>query len=557
MNYQDVSLITIRKNPRNPRKTYEGRNFDELVASIAVKGVIQPIVIRPIKKTSDGTVFEVVAGNRRFMASLKLSAARKMPTATIPAVIRDLSDGEAFEFMMIENLQREDLTDLEEAQSFRGFIESRKKEGKNGSAVAELGKRIGLNPRYIRSRIDVLSLPKYVLIAWDNGTLSYGHLQQLLRITDTKNLRGVFNWTLQGFNDEPETIISLKNKIDQASPELKYALFDQKECKTCPKNSSIQIALWDIGDEKALRCHQPKCFIMKQRQFLKKNWQETLFFKHYKTTGFRFKEEVDWDEWQRFYQHGQAFMPDKQCKECKDFITLISYKGQVDEEKACINKSCYNRRDKAWQNRGKSDKKEAAAGSRVSWHGEFFREEFLTKKLPGKFAEHAPLADDESIRLAMFGFASTGHHFKSMLAKDDDLSLFYVEGNVRLWQLIEKMNMGEVKAWLVKFAEDIILNRQEVSADARLKIAEFLGVKLLKEFSVTEDYLQKKTIKEMLIFGQRADLFTRKKMLDYLQNTIKKSTYTKCKKTELIDCFMKSGVELVGRIPEEIIPAKK
>jgi ParB/RepB/Spo0J family partition protein len=567
MNYQDVSLRTIRQNPRNPRKIYEGRNFDELVASIAVKGVIQPIVIRPVKESKEGTIFEVVAGNRRFMASAKLSAARKMPTATIPAVIRDLSDGEAFEFMMIENLQREDLTDLEEAQSFKGFIESRKKEGTNGSAIDELGKRIGLNPRYIRSRIDVLSLPKYALKEWDKGTLSYGHLRQLLRITDTKALRDTFDWIFEDFrhDDAINTVSNLKEEIDGESPELKFATFDQTQCKICSKNSAVQIVLWDIGDAKNMMCHDPKCFIKKQGKSLKDNWEKSEFRLNYKTNGFRFEKDLDWNEWERFYEYPSAFRPDKECKKCANFVTLLSIFGKVEEKQVCLDKSCFTKKQRAFQTTGKPGEKAAAAGPRVSWHGEFFREEFLTERLPGKFAEHAPLADDESIRLAMFGFVSTSHHFKSLLAEQmeeqkkikDNFSLFYVEGNVRLWQLIEKMNMGEVKAWLVKFAEDIILNRSEVSADARLKIAEFLGVKLLKEFSVTEEYLKKKTIKEMIEFGKKSKLFAEPKMMVYIVDKIKKKTFEQCKKTELISCFMKSGVDLVGRIPEEIIPAKK
>lgn len=565
MNYQDVLLLKIRQNPRNPRKVHEGRNFDELVDSIKRKGVIQPIVIRPIKETKEGRTFEVVAGNRRFVASTKISVARKMVTATIPAMIRDLSDDEAFEFMMIENLQREDLTDLEEAESFKGFIENRKKKGTNGSAIDELGKRIGLNPRYIRSRVDVMSLPKYILKEWNTGKLCYGHLEQLLRVKDGSKLRHAFDWIFEGFNQRVNSVSDLKDEIDEESPDLKYATFARDECNVCPKNSAVQIALWNIGSCKGLLCHDSKCFREKQRKSLKKNWAKSEFAQTCKTTGFQFKEELDWNQWERFYAYAGAFRPDDECKKCSNFLTLLTYFAKVDERQVCVDKACFKRKERAWQNRGKSGEKSVIAGPRVSWHGEFFREEFLTGRLPGKFAEHAPLADDESIRITMFGFISTSQTFKDIFADEmkkqgkikTPHDVFFKEGNVRIWRLIEKMNMGEVKAWLVKFAEDIILNRSEVSADARFKIAEFLGVKLMEEFAVTEEYLKKKTIKEMLEFGKKSKLFTTTLMMRYLKDTLNKDHFEKCKKAELIDCFLKSGIGLVGKIPAEIVPRIK
>ena len=106
--YQEISLSEIKVNPRNPRKGFEGQKFDQLVASIREKGVIEPIVVR-----RKGKGFEIVAGERRFRAQCQVN-----PESSIAAVVRELSEDEAFEFMIIENLQREDLTEMEEAQSF-------------------------------------------------------------------------------------------------------------------------------------------------------------------------------------------------------------------------------------------------------------------------------------------------------------------------------------------------------------------------------------------------------------------------------------------------------
>lgn len=558
MNYQDVSLRVIRINPRNPRKVYEGRNFDELVESIKMKGVIQPIVVRPISTMDEenGVIYEVVVGNRRFMASVRVSEERGYATPTIPAVIRNLSDDEAFEFMMIENLQREDLTDLEEAESFRGFIENRIKKGEADGAIAELGQKTGINPRYIRSRIAVLGLPKYILKKWHEGRLLYGHLEQFLRIMEAKKLRSFFQWTVGELRDDLEPVINLKARIDRDSPALKYATFARGECKTCPKNSAVQIALWDLGDEKALLCHDPKCFKKKQGRNLKENWKYTEFFKNYRTTGFRFREEMDWNSFSCFRGYAGSFKPDDDCKKCDNFVTLLSVLGKVDEAKACIDKACFARKESAWSRRrdpveGKVD----GTGPRVAWHGEYFREEFLGGSLPKRYELFGP-ADIKMARSALFAFVKLDNELLSYMAKEIKLKEHYLDK--KLFERIGKMDLDEIRQLMQKCALKVIMKKSwPVSCEGRLAVATHLGINLKKEFAVTEEYLEKKTIREMLEFGKKSQLFKSTKMLVYLKATIGKKEFKHCKKTELVDVFLKSGVDLVGKVPAEILPARR
>jgi len=90
-------------------------------------------------------------------------------------------------------------------------------------------------------------------------------------------------------------------------------------------------------------------------------------------------------------------------------------------------------------------------------------------------------------------------------------------------------------------------------------VAKHIGINLMKEFAVTKDYLEKKTIREMLEFGKKSGIFKSKMVQDYLVKTLKKKPgrFDSCKKTELIDVFLKSGVNLVGKVPDEILPTKK
>ena len=551
--YEEIELGRISPNPKNPRRIKDGPRMKELVQSVQEKGVIEPIVVRP---TGVG-VYEIVAGERRFNAAFKAGLER------IPAIVRALADDEAYEFMIIENLQREDLTDYEEATSFKAFIEG--KGGHRDAAIIELAAKIGINDRYIRSRVDVLGLPAYILKAWRDGKLHYGHLEQFLRIQDgpKDKTRKFFNWVMDGRErGKSEPVYRLRNYIDNETPELKHALFSRKEagCESCHSNSKIQSELWPLEDElPGLRCLKPACFIKNQKKALKTNWEKTEFCKNYKTTGFRFHEETNWNDYSKFYDYIGAFKPEKECMTCEKFLTILTYFGKVDEKRVCFNKKCYESKKRSREAKGRVKK---TGEFRVPWHGEFFREEFLAGVMPGKFEEHPPLEDEDSIRLTLFGFASSSHHFKSLMSDKlkeegklkDRFSLFYKEGNARLWALIEEMPMADVKAFLVEFAKDVIMNREEVSAGARLEISRFLGIDLMKEFAVTEEYLQKKTIKEMLEFGKKSKLFADPAVMRYLRDTVKKDAFDKCKKAELVDCFLKSGASLVGKIPTEIAP---
>ena len=171
--YAEITLADITSNPQNPRKNFSGPKFEELIASIKQVGVIEPILIRPVKGK---TPYEIIAGERRWRASCDIASANGgIKKNTIPAIVRDISDDEAFDLMTIENLQREDLTELEEAQSFKLYLDKKGKE-----ALPELAERTGIKPSYIMRRVSVLELPKEILKAWEKGTIKYGHCEQLV-----------------------------------------------------------------------------------------------------------------------------------------------------------------------------------------------------------------------------------------------------------------------------------------------------------------------------------------------------------------------------------------
>lgn len=253
-NFQEISLSKISTNPNNPRKNFMGPAFDELVASIREKGVIEPIIVRPIsngKADVHSDTYEVVAGERRFRAAGVFADGQHYE---IPAVIRELSDEDAFDFMIIENLHREDLTGFEEAQSFKQYFE---KKGKG--SIPELATRIGKSPGYIRRKIAVLSLPRDIVKAWEQEEISFSHLEQLRRLKSKEDLKKGFDYAIGRtyYRGATPSKRELQEYIDNMAPLLDNAVFDIKEegCTTCGQNSDVQQKLWEIGNMKIGRVH--------------------------------------------------------------------------------------------------------------------------------------------------------------------------------------------------------------------------------------------------------------------------------------------------------------
>ena len=549
--FVEIPLGQITSNPLNPRKIFSGPKFDELVSSIRKSGVIVPIIIRPIKGS---TPFEIVAGERRFRA------AGVVGLGSIPTVVRELTDDEAYDFMLIENLQREDLTDLEEAESFKAYAD-RHGEG----AVQDIAEKTGINPRYIRSRISVLTLPAAILEAWRKGALKYGHLEQLLRVQSPDRLKHFFART----KEQDLSIADLKRQISQEQIPLSAAKFDTgKACAGCRSNSAVQEDLFGVGDGETA-CLNPKCFKGKQGEWLKHHWLETPEAKKYGTRGARFDDDIPWNKKEPF--RGSKVVP-KKCLECDNFVSLVDVKGHVSNEwsdaKACVgDKRCFSQAEKAarGESRGEKAKKTAGSGPRVPWHGEYFRNLFFRKRVPAILEGLKP--EDQKIKtLLVMCLAHTNHEASAALALaiGCKLGLYgYGAKDKTLFSKLLALPYAKIAPIFRAVVQAVFLEGQNVGeyngfgSTKRRLVADFLGVNLAKEFAVTEEYLGKKTKNELVVFGKKSGLLTGAKAKDYIAKTLKKKpdALAGMKKSELISVFLKSGVELVGRVPDEITKA--
>ena len=168
-----VPIDDLVASPNQPRKTFSAAALDELAASIRQKGVIQPILA---EQRDDGK-YEIIAGERRFRA------ARTAGLEVVPVLLRSFTDEEKLEIALIENIQRQDLNPMEEANAYKALLES------TGLNQVELAARLGVNRGTMANAVRLLKLPRYVQELVEKGVVSAGHARALLQVKSDETCR--------------------------------------------------------------------------------------------------------------------------------------------------------------------------------------------------------------------------------------------------------------------------------------------------------------------------------------------------------------------------------
>lgn len=223
-NLLNCPLDDLIPNPNQPRKLFDKNHIDELAASIEEKGVLQPLLVRPI----GGGKYEIIAGERRFRA------AKSLGLETVPVVIKDVDEQETLEMALIENLQRQDLNPVEEALAFKELL------GKFQYTQDELAKRIGKDRSSIANSLRLLKLPDEIRSNIINGALTMGHARALLGIdipdiqkkvaqkiiTENLSVRDIEDlvrqYKGQPSEDDEESSISVEEKNNLVSASADY-----------------------------------------------------------------------------------------------------------------------------------------------------------------------------------------------------------------------------------------------------------------------------------------------------------------------------------------------
>ena len=166
---RQIPIELIRRNPEQPRSHFAEAEIEELAASVRDKGILQPILVRPSRHPGE---FDIVAGERRWRA------AQAAGLTTLPALVRDLGDVEAFEIAVIENIQREDLNATEEARAYAALI------SRAQITQEQVAQRVGKSRSHVANMLRLLQLPPSVLEHLVHGRLTAGHARALLSADD-------------------------------------------------------------------------------------------------------------------------------------------------------------------------------------------------------------------------------------------------------------------------------------------------------------------------------------------------------------------------------------
>lgn len=208
-----IAINSIKPNPYQPRKTFNQERLEDLAESIKLHGILQPIVLR---KTISG--YNIVVGERRYRAS-KLAG-----ETTIPAIVKVLSDEDMMELAVIENLQREDLNAIEEAESYRKLMDDLE------LTQQEVAKRLSKSRPYIANMLRLLQLPKEITQMVKDNKLSGAHGRTLLGIKDKQKMKSIAEQAFQ----ESWSVRTLEQYVNENN-EDKPKIIDKQQATKKPK----------------------------------------------------------------------------------------------------------------------------------------------------------------------------------------------------------------------------------------------------------------------------------------------------------------------------------
>jgi ParB family chromosome partitioning protein len=207
-NVVELPVANVRASPKQPRTRFDAQALDELAESIRTNGVLQPILVRPAGPDQ----WEIVAGERRFRASLKAGLVR------VPALVKDLADDEALAIGLIENLVREDIGPVETARAYRRLIDE------FGWSQEEMGRRVGKSRPSIANSLRLLELPEPILESLGKGEISEGHARALLGDRQQRQSDGFEQRRNDLFREAVEgkaTVRDIERRMGSAAPRRK------------------------------------------------------------------------------------------------------------------------------------------------------------------------------------------------------------------------------------------------------------------------------------------------------------------------------------------------
>lgn len=203
-----VEIGQLERNPEQPRRNFDGALIRELSDSIRQKGILQPILVRPLEKTErNKPVFQIVAGERRWQAAMLAEL------ETLPVFVREITDQEALEIGVIENVQRAELNPMEEAMAYKALI------NQFGRTQEDVAEAVGKSRSYVANMMRLLTLPEKVQDYLAYGEITTGHARAIIAAPDPTEMANVIVANELSVRDAEDWARKLKNKLT-ASPKM-------------------------------------------------------------------------------------------------------------------------------------------------------------------------------------------------------------------------------------------------------------------------------------------------------------------------------------------------
>ncbi len=265
---QDIPLLHIQESTTNPRRLFDETKLTELAENIRQHGVLQPVLVRPMPGGEAG-FNELVAAARRYRAS------KVAGRETIPATVRELTDAECLELQLIENLQRADVHELDEARGYAALMQLQPET----YTVETLAEKIGRSEKYVYARLRLIHLVEDVQQAFYIGKLTVAHAFEIARLTPTDQKRALAECfpqhrtttaLLKDKKAEAVTVRELREWIErEVHLDLANAPFDPQDetllpaagsCARCPKRTGSNPLLFpEVGQKKSI-CTDRQCY---------------------------------------------------------------------------------------------------------------------------------------------------------------------------------------------------------------------------------------------------------------------------------------------------------
>jgi ParB/RepB/Spo0J family partition protein len=246
MKTHPTTLALSRIKPGgNPRRYFDQAKHDELVAGFRLRGMLQPMLLRPAPDGDD--CFLIVAGGRRYRAALEVFGA----DGEVPVIIREMTDQEANEAAIDENDNRDDASETEQADAAVRALAACQDDR------AEAARRLGWSPAKLDRRLALANLSEPVKIALDERRIKVGHAELLAAVPGDKQEKALETILTAGLD-----VAKTRAALTVMSQDLAGAGFDKTECATCPFNTALQRALFETHVDEG-HCTNPGCYQLK------------------------------------------------------------------------------------------------------------------------------------------------------------------------------------------------------------------------------------------------------------------------------------------------------